>query len=74
MLAHKKIKQDDPEKGKRKSLTSRELKKNSSKLDRMSRVVFPFSFTIFNVVYWIYYLNFSNNNFVGFNLSGGFLN
>ncbi|XP_034003832.1 gamma-aminobutyric acid receptor subunit beta-3 isoform X3 [Trematomus bernacchii] len=26
-------------------------------IDRMSRIIFPFSFSLFNVIYWLYYVN-----------------
>lgn len=26
-------------------------------IDRWSRIIFPFSFSLFNVIYWLYYVN-----------------
>ena len=32
-------------------------KGRASFLDRISRIIFPIGFIIFNMVYWVYYLN-----------------
>lgn len=26
-------------------------------IDRWSRIIFPFSFSLFNIIYWLYYVN-----------------
>ncbi|XP_064638049.1 glycine receptor subunit alpha-2-like isoform X2 [Lineus longissimus] len=36
--------------------------KSSVCLENMAKVVFPLSFALFNVVYWLYYINMNNDN------------
>ena len=49
-------------------IKSREYQKYASTLDRISRVVFPLSFALFNLVYWLFYLNSSINSLDGFTI------
>ena len=70
MIIRKKMKKDDVENG---NINSNPTKltgflEYASKLDKISRVVFPLSFALFNLIYWIVNLNFSVNSLDGFNL------
>lgn len=62
------MKKDDVENNNVKSFELTGFFKYASKLDKISRVVFPLSFALFNLIYWIANLNFSHNSLNGFNL------